>query len=174
MLKYFKLFCRNLLPAMAFFSGVAIVQLAGFWQAAATPTNVSLIRECVVLERGQGRDGSGCIGRFYAPCRAKSDNRNTHDQLECLEREFVFWNRILNDEFRALTVVLREKDKSKRLQDAQFHWTKYQHSECRLPYSLFGENTRTKEYGMRCSIERTARRAIEMLEWREVLKARAP
>jgi len=150
------------------------MQFAGSAGTAATPTNVSLIRDCLAFERGKGRDGSACIGRFYEPCRAKHDNATPHDQLECLEREFVFWNRILNDEFRTLTTVLNGKDKTNRLKNAQFHWTKYQQSECRLPYSLFGESPRTQQLGMRCSIERTARRAIEILGWRQTLQSATP
>lgn len=167
--KYFRFSCRGFSLAVPLLGTVLFGLLAGGAGTAGTPTSVAFIRDCVSSERMDGRDGSACVGRFSEPCRVKKDNRNADDQLECLEREFVFWDRIVNDEFRILDAALKEKGKAKRFRDAQSYWTKYQHSECRLPYSLFGETARSMELGLRCSIERTARRAIEMLEWREIV-----
>ncbi|GBF26365.1 hypothetical protein MnTg02_01403 [bacterium MnTg02] len=170
--KYLTFSCRGFSLFLPLLITFAYAYLIGGTGTAGTVTSVAVIRDCVAAERKGGRDGTACVGRFFKSCQEKPENNNPHDQMECLEREFVFWDRIVNDEFAILHAALKEKGRAKRFRDAQSFWTKYQHSECRLPYSVFGDTPSAQDMGMHCSITRTARRAIEMLDWQEILKGK--
>ena len=170
--KYLKCSCRGFSLFLPLVVTFAYAYLIGGTGTAGTVTSVAVIRDCVAAERKGGRDGAACVGRFFKSCQAKPENNNAHDQMECLEREFVFWDRINNDEFAILDAALKEKGVGKRLRDAQLFWTKYHHSECRLPYSVLGDTPSAQDMGLRCSISRTARRAINMLDWRDALKGK--
>lgn len=127
----------------------------------------ALIDNCVDVERKTGRGGLACVGRVQVPCKADPDNAHKDDQMECDEREFVLWNRLMVQELRALRGALAEKKKAK-LRQTQDLWDKFHNANCRLPYALFKQD-KAAFAGPACSIDLLAARAIQLRDWREAL-----
>ena len=127
----------------------------------------ALIDTCVAIERKTGRNGLACVGRVLVPCKADPDNAHKEDQMECDEREFVLWNRLMVQELRALRAKLSEEKKAK-LRETQGLWDKFHTANCRLPYALF-EGDKADFAGPACSIDLLAARAIQLRDWREAL-----
>ncbi len=132
-----------------------------------------IIRDCVEQELKGKRDGLACMRRLTEPCRKRPDMQAPSEQLECIEREFVLWDRILNQEYRLVIKALETHKKRKiKFVEAQRLWSKFHHSDCRLPYHVYETEMKASTAGLYCSLKKTARRAIEMRLWRNKLVAK--
>ncbi|MCG8561694.1 MAG: hypothetical protein MI824_17995 [Hyphomicrobiales bacterium] len=95
----------------------------------------ALIDTCVDIERGTGRNGLACVGRVLVPCKADPDNAHKADQMECDEREYVLWSRLMVQELKALGAKLSAEKKAK-LRETQGLWDRFHTANCQLPAAL--------------------------------------
>ena len=137
-------------------------------QTAAGPSN-AVISECVKAAVTAGDDAALCVGKFATPCLANPNNRHPEDQAECLQREFVLWDVMMQKAYKTLWHALPNEDARSKLKEAQSLWKKYLNTNCRLPYALFNAKT-ARTQGPFCSIKATALRALALRDWRETLK----
>ncbi len=133
--------------------------------AAKADRSNAVIATCVDAERAAGRSGAACIGRFYGPCQARPDMQAPAEQSECLEREFVLWRRVMGEAKAAVLERLASPAKAAKLQEAQTLWAAFHAKDCRLPYHLLDREAGAEALGLKCSIDRTARRALQLRDW---------
>lgn len=155
---------RHVLMVLGLLAGVA-----GLAPAAA---GADAIKACVEAERAAGKDGLACLGRLSDPCLKRPENSSTIGQYECMSKEIKLWDNMLNAEYKQLRGLLRNGDQRTALRDVQRSWIKYRDSDCSLARVFFEGGTIATVIGANCVLRKTARRAIEVLVWREFMSPR--
>ena len=157
----------------ALFAGLAAVSILIF--APASPAQAAT-DDPVVACVSQADDGLAaqtvCISQVAKACLADPTNTALDEKIECVQREFVLWDRMMKREYAVLHKALQGKP-AERLQQTQKLWVAYQKKDCRIPYALFtGEKAALG--GPWCSVNEFALRAIGLRAWRRELGLAAP
>jgi uncharacterized protein YecT (DUF1311 family) len=140
---------------------VAALTLSGALAAHAEPPDprdAAVIDQCLA---GLAKTGSGpekyeaaCLLKVANPCMGKdpasaSDGR----QIECLDRERLVWDKIINDSYKSVMNAI-EPDQAKKLREVQNAWIHSRDITCDFQGSM--------AYPMiaSCNNRETARRAL--------------
>ena len=147
----------------------ALTTAAGLTSAAAAG---DAIDACVQAERAAGKDGLSCIGKLANPCLERPENASTIAMYECIRKETVLWDNMLNAEYKQLRGLLESERKRIALRDVQRLWIKYRDADCGLARVFYDGGTISTPIAANCVLYKTARRAIEILVWREDMSPR--
>ena len=148
---------------------LVLTTAAGLTSAAAAG---DAIHACVQAERAAGKDGLSCIGRLANPCLERPENASTVAMYECIRKETVLWDNMLNAEYKQLRALLGSEKKRIALRDVQRLWIKYRDADCGLAQVFYDGGTISTPIAANCVLHKTARRAIEILVWREDMSPR--
>ena len=144
---------------------VALLSAGAFAFATNVIAQGNIVEECLATETEQ--EGTACIGRQTEACLEKSEGLSTHGQVECIDRELVLWDKILNREYLKLRAALDDEQKAK-LKEAQRTWIRLRDQDCTLPH-VFLRGTMAQPMGAYCSMKSTAQRALFLRVWRETM-----
>ena len=159
---------RDVLFVLGFLAAAA--GLAPVVQASGSGSDA--INTCVQAERAAGKDGLSCIGKLADPCLERPENSSTLAQFECVSKETVLWDNMLNAEYQQLRGLLGSEKKRIALRDAQRLWIKYRDADCGLARVFYDGGTISTPIAANCVLRKTARRAIELLIRREDMSPR--
>ncbi len=144
---------------------VAVLGAGAFSFATNVTGQGNIVEECLAIEAKAERDGTACVGRLADACLEKPEGLSTRGQVECIDRELVLWDKILNREYLMLRAALDDEQKVK-LKEAQRTWIRLRDQDCYLPH-VFYRGTMAQPIGAYCSMKRTAQRALFLRKWRE-------
>ncbi len=144
---------------------VALLNAGAFTFTTNAIAQDNIVEECLATEAE--KEGMACIGRQADACLEKSEGLSTHGQVECIDRELVLWDKILNREYLMLRAALDDEQKA-RLKEAQRTWIRLRDQDCTLPHVFF-RGTMAQPMGAYCSMKRTAQRALFLRMWRETM-----
>ena len=107
---------------------LAVLAAAAVFGAATSPVDAQTaklsakdsggIQDCL---KSKSDNQEACIGIVSGPCLERQETQSTADMVECVAREQVVWDDILNETFRRLRDKLDDKQKAK-LRDMQRAW----------------------------------------------------
>lgn len=141
----------------------ALAAIALLWSAPpgrAAQDEATVIRACAEkyidnVEEAERR----CIFAIVAdPCANMPANQNTAGTTDCYDRERKIWDAMLNENFRALSADLDEKQKVK-LRDMQRAWIAYRDTTCGFYHDKI-QGTMATPMAAACVARETARRAL--------------
>jgi uncharacterized protein YecT (DUF1311 family) len=115
------------------------------------------VQGCIKSKSGSEES---CIGVVSDPCLYKVSGA-TSEMNECISREQVVWDDILNESFRRLRDKLDETQKGK-LCDMQRAWIASREKTCTF-YWDFYQGTMASPMSSSCNNRETARRALFLI-----------
>lgn len=106
-----------------------------------------------------------CIGDAAAACQRLPDGETTLGTADCLTAETAVWDDLLNAEYRAAMVRMRDHGGgalAEQLRDAQRAWIAFRDAECGLHYGIWAGGSIRVIIGANCVLRETAERALEL------------
>ncbi|MHA1544990.1 MAG: lysozyme inhibitor LprI family protein [Alphaproteobacteria bacterium] len=155
---------------------VAGLALAVIWfltpdsRAEAAPEEV--VAKCIATATDGLAAQTACISLVANTCLADPSNTALDEKIECVQREFVVWDRMMKHEYAALRANL-DGPAIERVTKAQQRWVAFQKKNCRVPYALFS-GAEAALGGPWCSVNEFAFRAISLRAWRRSLGIAPP
>jgi uncharacterized protein YecT (DUF1311 family) len=130
---------------------------------AAAPKDVAAIGECLRKQgkkRGsQEADEAACVMTVAKPCMGGDETAvKSRRQIECLDRERLAWDLIVNDSYKTMMNAL-EPDQQTKLREMQQSWIHTRDLTCAFWYDYF-QGTMANPMIAYCNNRETARRAI--------------
>lgn len=122
--------------------------------------DVATIGDCLAKKRtSQEADEAACLMTVAKPCMggdeaAASDRR----KMDCLDRERLVWDKILNESFQTMMKAL-DPDQQAKLREMQRSWIATRDLTCGFWYDYF-QGTMANPMIAYCNNRETARRAI--------------
>ena len=127
--------------------------------------DVATIGDCLrkqAQKRGgssQEADEGACLMRITKPCMggdeaAAADRR----KMDCLDRERLVWDKIINDSYKAMMNAL-DPDQQAKLHEMQRSWIRTRDLTCAFWYDYF-QGTMANPMIANCMNRETARRAV--------------
>ncbi len=123
------------------------------------------IHACVKSAGADDAKRDACVGIVSGPCLSREETKSTADMLDCIAREQVVWDDILNETYRRLRGKLDEGQKVK-LRDMQRAWIVSREKTCGFYWDYF-QGTMASPMGADCGSRETARRALFLLGFLE-------
>jgi uncharacterized protein YecT (DUF1311 family) len=125
--------------------------------------DVATIGDCLRMQnkkRGsQEAEEAACLMTVAKPCMGGDEtNVNSRRQIECLDRERLVWDKIINDSYKTMMNAL-EPDQQARLREMQLSWIETRDLTCDFWYEYF-QGTMANPMIAYCNNRETARRAI--------------
>lgn len=146
---------------VAFLFGAILVALLMAPAAAepAKPEDLAAIKSCLAKTDAAPAAQDACIESVAKPC-FKNDETSATDALvtQCLEREQLVWDSLLNDAYKQLHDGL-DADQQVKLRDMQRAWLDSRKRSCGFFYDFF-QGTMANPMIASCENKETARRAI--------------
>jgi uncharacterized protein YecT (DUF1311 family) len=107
----------------------------------------------------QEAEEAACLMTVAKPCMG-GDEANARDRpkMDCLDRERLVWDKIVNDSYKTLTNAL-DPDQQAKLREMQRSWIQTRDLTCRFWYDYF-QGTMANPMIAYCNNRETARRAI--------------
>ena len=114
-----------------------------------------------------------CIGVVSGPCIETDEGSTTVGMMDCMGRETLAWDTILNDQWPKLMLQSRNNDadsghaeadlpgEADTLREAQRAWIAFRDAECAHAYAQGGTGSIRSVYGASCLLDMTARRAAD-------------
>lgn len=118
----------------------------------------AVIQACI---KSKSENQEACIGIVSGPCLQHDNTKSTADMVECVAREQVVWDDILNETFRRLRDKLDDMQKAK-LRDMQRAWIAAKEKTCAFYWDYF-QGTMASPMSAECVNKETARRALFLL-----------
>ncbi len=128
------------------------------------------VASCVVEDVAKGGDGTNCIGRHARTCLNQPDTHTVEEQVECIQTEFVLWQRFLREQKKAIKAYLTTEKERTAFREAEGWWQTAHMANCKLPYTILPEDA-ARTAGPWCSLRLTAQRALILYRWRQSLTA---
>jgi uncharacterized protein YecT (DUF1311 family) len=127
--------------------------------------DVATIGDCLRKQQqkkggsSQEADEAGCLMRIAKPCMG-GDEAAAVDRrkVECLDRERLVWDKIVNDSYNAIMKAL-DADQQTKLREMQRSWIQTRDLTCAFWYDYF-QGTMANPMIAYCNNRETARRAI--------------
>lgn len=138
-----------------------------FRTAVPRPDDRKTIETCL----DKGKDAAGrrlCVGRVSKPCEDASEGQSTMGIEQCLSREYVVWDAVLNRTFRSAERAFGASGKI-YLRDVQTTWIKYRDQSCQWPSQVYPGGTIAGPITGECLVDETATRAITLMDIDESL-----
>jgi uncharacterized protein YecT (DUF1311 family) len=123
-----------------------------------TAAEIKLVRDCAAKHPDDGKGEEECAFKLVAdPCVEKVNDNHGH--ADCFRIETVIWDAILNDNYKALTVALEDKEQEQKLKDMQRAWIAFRDTTCGF-YWVKIQGTMAGPMTTACQLRETARRAM--------------
>ncbi len=107
----------------------------------------------------QEADEAGCLMTVAKPCMGGDEAAVTdRRKIDCLDRERLVWDKILNDSYKAMMDGL-DPDQQTKLREMQRSWIQARDLTCNFWYVYF-QGTMANPMIAYCNNRETARRAI--------------
>ncbi len=125
--------------------------------------DVATIGDCLRKQdkvRGsQEADEAACLMTVAKPCMGGDETRvRSGRQIECLDRERLVWDKIINDSYKTMMNAL-EADQQAKVREMQRSWIHTRDLTCEFWYDYF-QGTMANPMIAYCNNRETARRAI--------------
>ena len=125
--------------------------------------DVATIGDCLrKQDKGAGSqeaDEAACLMRIAKPCMGGDETTvSSRRQIECLDRERLVWDQIINDSYKTMMNAL-EPDQQAKLREMQRSWIHTRDLTCAFWYDYF-QGTMANPMIAYCNNRETARRAI--------------
>jgi uncharacterized protein YecT (DUF1311 family) len=144
--------------AMLFAAALAIGAPARA-QDAPNPKDMRAVEGCL---KAQSKNAEACIRSAYRACIGPNENAKPSSEVtDCLRRERLVWDRLLNDAFRTLRDGLDE-DQRVKLRDMQRAWIDMRERTCAFYYDYY-QGSMANPMIANCENRETARRAIFLI-----------
>ena len=153
---------RHLLPLV-----LALIMAAPSLARADDPParDVATIGDCLgkqAQKKGsssQEADEAACLMRIAKPCMGGDEaGAADHRKMDCLARERLVWDKMLNDSYKTLMKAL-DSDQQTKLREMQRSWIQTRDLTCGFWYDYF-QGTMANPMIAYCNNRETARRAI--------------
>jgi uncharacterized protein YecT (DUF1311 family) len=130
---------------------------------AAVAKDVATIGGCLGKRDKQGgsqeADEVACLMTVAKPCMGGDETGvSSRRQIECLDRERLVWDQIINDSYKTMMNAL-EPDQQAKLREMQRSWIHTRDLTCAFWYDYF-QGTMANPMIAYCNNRETARRAI--------------
>ena len=107
----------------------------------------------------QEADEAACLMTVAKPCMGGDETGvSSRRQIECLDRERLVWDKIINDSYKTMMNAL-EPDQQTKLREMQRSWIHTRDLTCAFWYDYF-QGTMANPMIAYCNNRETARRAI--------------
>lgn len=166
---------RLQLVSAAIVMGLAVPALAQQERQEATgfsSTDREVMEQCADHARGvesrtQALPDNGpqsladCIGVASNICQEQPEGASTIGILDCLSREAAWWDDLLNSHYQDL-LAASDPGPADGLRKAQRAWIAFRDADCAFRYGMWGEGSIRSIAGASCTLDHTARRAIDL------------
>ena len=130
---------------------------------AAVAKDVATVGDCLGKQDKQGgsqeADEAACLMTVAKPCMGGDETGvSSGRQIECLDRERLVWDKIINDSYKTMMNAL-EPDQQAKLREMQRSWIHTRDLTCAFWYDYF-QGTMANPMIAYCNNRETARRAI--------------
>jgi uncharacterized protein YecT (DUF1311 family) len=123
-----------------------------------TAAEIKLVRDCAAKHPDDGKGEEECAFKLVAdPCVEKVNDNHGH--ADCFRSETAIWDAILNDNYKALTAALEDKEQEQKLKDMQRTWIAFRDTTCGF-YWVKIQGTMAGPMTAACQLRETARRAM--------------
>ena len=112
-----------------------------------------------------------CIGMVTNLCQTDPAMKTTRGYIECLSRERLAWDGVLNGVYKELRGKLKKPGQA-LLKDAQLTWIKQRDATCAFEAEIFlriGSGSASAENAARCLRDETALRTVKLWYWRNLV-----
>ena len=153
---------RHLLLSLAF--ALIVARPLSAQADAAAAKDVATIGDCLRKQDNkkggsQEADEAACLMTVAKPCMGGDETAVTdRRKIECLRRERLVWDQIINDSYKTMMNGL-EPDQQAKLREMQRSWTHTRDLTCAFWYDYF-QGTMANPMTAYCNNRETARRAI--------------
>ena len=106
----------------------------------------------------QEAEEAACLMTVARPCMGDEEAASSRRQIDCLDRERLVWDQILNDSYKAMMNAL-DPDQQAKLREMQRSWVHTRDLTCAFWYDYF-QGTMANPMIAYCNNRETARRAI--------------
>jgi uncharacterized protein YecT (DUF1311 family) len=130
---------------------------------APAPRDVATIDACLTkLDNGRATQAAvvaTCLLKVADPCIGGDEGAvPDRKQIDCLDRERLVWDGIVNDSYKAVMAAV-EPDVAAKLREAQRAWMRDRDLTCGFYYDFY-QGTMARPMIAACTNSETARRAI--------------
>jgi uncharacterized protein YecT (DUF1311 family) len=149
---------------------LALIICAGLVAARAeapSAKDVKAVQACLAAKGARPGNREACIGVVANPCIGKEEERAPSEVMECLERERLVWDQLLNSAFGKLRDGLDEDQRAK-LREMQRSWVDTRDRTCGFYHHYF-QGSMANPMMANCNNRETARRALFLLGFSEDL-----
>lgn len=120
---------------------------------------ISAIRDCVKAKADIEDGGESCMFKLVAePCMTTDFGRSNLGNANCYRIEQAIWDRILNENYKALQDVLDDEQKTK-LREMQRAWIASRDRTCAFYWDK-ARGSMAVPMSAACQLRETARRAL--------------
>jgi uncharacterized protein YecT (DUF1311 family) len=126
--------------------------------------DVATIGDCLRKQDKKGGGGTqegdeaACLMTVAKPCMGDEAAATARRQMDCLERERLVWDQILNESYKTMMNAL-QPDQQAKLREMQRSWIATRDLTCAFWYEYF-QGTMANPMIAYCNNRETARRAI--------------
>ena len=126
--------------------------------------DVATVGDCLrKLDKKEGgsqeADEAACLMTVARPCMGGDETGvSSRRQIECLDRERLVWDKIINDSYKTMMNAL-EPDQQAKLREMQRSWIHTRDLTCAFWYDYF-QGTMANPMIRYCNNRETARRAL--------------
>jgi uncharacterized protein YecT (DUF1311 family) len=125
--------------------------------------DVATIGDCLRKQdkaaRSQEAEEAACLMIVARPCMGGDEaSASSRRQIECLDRERLVWDQIVNDSYKTMMNAL-DSDQQAKLREMQRSWIHTRDLTCAFWYDYF-QGTMANPMIAYCNNRETARRAI--------------
>jgi uncharacterized protein YecT (DUF1311 family) len=126
--------------------------------------DVATIGDCLLKQdkkklASQEAEEAACLMTVAKPCMGGDETAATdRRKIDCLDRERLVWDKIINDSYKAMTNAL-DSDQQAKLREMQRSWIQTRDLTCAFWYDYF-QGTMANSMIAYCNNRETARRAI--------------
>jgi uncharacterized protein YecT (DUF1311 family) len=152
---------RHLLVSLA----LALIMIGPLPARAEAPAakDVATIGDCLRKQDKKGGgtqegDEAACLMTVAKPCMGDEAAATSRTQIDCLERERLVWDQILNESYKTMMNAL-DADQQAKLREMQRSWIATRDLTCAFWYEYF-QGTMANPMIAYCNNRETARRAI--------------
>ena len=98
--------------------------------------------------------------------------RSTHDTLNCIDKEYTYYDTLLNRYYKQIKEYFKNDKKEQHLlKEAQLAWIEYRDKKCKFEGYPMRDGSGEKIISFSCRVEATALRAKELKEITDELKS---
>lgn len=127
------------------------------------PKDAAVINSCLAglakTDSGPEKYEAACLLKVANPCTGKDPaSASDRRQIECLDRERLVWDQIINDSYKSVMNAI-EPDQAKKLREVQKAWIHSRDVTCEFFYDYF-QGSMAYPMIASCNNRETARRAL--------------